>query len=373
MTTITLDTVELKAALTAAAKVADRGHRSASLTHMAVTSVDCALTISTTDIETHYETTIAADCDGDRSTIVTAVHPLSDVIGRCPGDHTTITPGEGHIEITSGRWKVRLPTSPLDEYAGYLPPAVDTNGVTLDGGHILVRMRSVARSASTKTNRPLLAAVRFEPSATGLHIVATDSYRLSARHYPGDEIVDEPANLPATVIGLVAAAHTDGDDVTIHTSANLVRFATGGTAITSRLVEGGYPNWRQLLDSSQTKRGPGLITIDDPGALAKAAARAARFGGESGLVTLELAETGITIASRSADVGESTELTDASWSGPSRAITFNATFLAEAVTGFGSGPVVATLGEEDVQPALFRPAADPDGEDIHLLMPVRTL
>lgn len=363
--TITVTTADLKAATNACARVAEPGHQHLSAVHLdmggwlRLTAADFDLSAIQIDID-HNDGPEIADV------IVTPAALLRDVAARCPGETTMLTPDEGHLLVTSGRWKAKIPAGPADDWDAYLPKPLAGLPATVDSDTLFDAVGRVAVAASKDTGRPQLAGVRLQPSDTGLIMVATDSYRLAVRHVDTDA-VDSPATVPAAVLRQVANHRTDSP-VDLWLTERAARFRTGMTTITTSLIEGDYPQWERLVPDT----GNGVATIDNPEALAAALKRVARtFGGDQSLVRITFGRDGASLQSVQADTGESTEDVDLIWDGPALTVGFNASFLADGLGSF-DGPVTFTL-IDDLKPAVLRPVDATSDHDLYLQMPVRLI
>lgn len=369
--TTTVDTAALKAAVAACAKVADPAHRVLSNIRLSVanTYTDArSVTVTASDLDTTITVDLTDDVDthGDPTDLLIPASLWSKITSRAPGANTHLAPGEGHLAITSGRWSTRIPCLPADDWPN--------PGDTLDGPSaststdiMLAAIAAVGVAASKQKDRPLLAGVHFTPSDDGLLVVATDSYRLSVRHIDTD-VLDHPATIPADALRMVSAHATPDDILEVATSTRAARFTTDRTAITTRLIEGNYPQWERLIPTDHT----GIATIPDPDRLAKALDRAGRtFGGEQNLVRLTFTADQVTITATDPTIGgDSTETVDLEWDGPDAfLIGMNATFLSEGLRTF-TGPVTFAA-IDDLKPTVIRSVEPASDHDLYLQMPIR--
>ena len=112
----------------------------------------------------------------------------------------------------------------------------------------------MARAASRDEVRPILTGVLVQAEGTTLTMVATDSYRLSVKHTELEQALPEPieANVPARALRELAriVAQEGPDDVSISLARNQAVFQAGSVVLFSRLIEGQFPSWRQLIPES---------------------------------------------------------------------------------------------------------------------------
>ncbi len=367
--TLTLPTPDLKAAVATCAKVTQPGHPALAGIHLAAIDGTATLTAGNSEMVVTLQLE-ATDTEGEA---LVGARLLADVVSRCPGDTISLTPAPDHLAVASGRWRAKLPVTPAAEYEPYFLRDPEGDPVAFDGDTLLATVAQVAVTASTDKTRAMLAGVHFEPEEGGLRLTANDSYRMSTRHLEGATVA-APAIVPAEALALLASQHQPGDKVEVWTSGHAAQFRTGRLALSTTLVAGTYPSWRNVLPVAQPA---GWLTLEDPADLAGAVLRNGRaFGGDLTLVHLTLTPEGtVAIEAVTADVGEGTEEVPALWTGPELEITFNAKYLADALNNFNGAPVTAAVIDR-LKPVVFRAAGDiePDGDaqpdDLHVLVPV---
>lgn len=360
---IILDTADAKAAVATCNKAAWPGHPILGCIHLEATEGIVTFTGGGSDMAV----AIAVERQGKGTgRALVPAKLLADVVGRCPGVSIAITIAEDHLALTSGRWKVRLPMAPAAEYDPWLIGEPDGDPVTFDGDDFLATVADVLLAASGDKSRPMLGGVHIGLDGDGLRLVATDSYRLSTRHLDQGGL-EADAIVPAPALALLAANHLEGNKVDLWMTPKGGRFRTGNTTMTTTLVAGTFPTWRNLIPPTAT----GWLTVENPKALTDAVKRnGGLFGGEMGLITLTLTAEAVAMEAVAGDVGRGTEEHPVTWTGPDLTITFRSGFLAEALVNFGGAPVTAAI-VDDLKPVIFRRAETPGSDDLHLLMPVR--
>ena len=109
----------------------------------------------------------------------------------------------------------------------------------------------VARSASRDETRPILTGILVSASASELRMVATDSYRLSVKETSLEAPLDGEfeATVPARALQELAriSQSADAEELSVSVRANQIVFEIGGDVLSSRLIDGQFPNYRQLL------------------------------------------------------------------------------------------------------------------------------
>src|SRR5918999_2898962 len=188
----------------------------------------------------------------------TAVLPgrlLLDVVRSLPKDELSLEyrTSEQDVELVSGPARFHLRTLPVDDFPK-LPEAGEAESLRVPTAAFVETIGRVARSASRDETRPHLTGVMVSASGQDLRMVATDSYRLSVKETKLEQPLDGAleANVPARTLQELSRIATGAGSETIGVAAleNQVVFSVDGVVLSSRLVEGRFPNYQQLLPES---------------------------------------------------------------------------------------------------------------------------
>src|ERR687898_114170 len=177
---------------------------------------------------------------------------LLDVVRALPKDEVSIEhrTTEQDVEVVSGPAKFHLRTLPLDDFPK-LPEPGGGDVVRVPAKAFIETIGRVARSASRDETRPHLTGVLVSASERELRMVATDSYRLSVKETQLESPIEGSleANIPArTLQELSRIATGEGaEEIAITALEHQVIFTVGDVVLSSRLVEGRFPNYKQLL------------------------------------------------------------------------------------------------------------------------------
>src|SRR6187200_117421 len=174
-----------------------------------------------------------------------------DVIRALPGDEVSLElrPAEQDVEILAGTASFHIRTLRSEDF----PPFPEPEGerVTVPGAAFVETVLKVARSASRDETRPVLTGILVSASGDELRMVATDSYRLSVKETKLEAPLEGSfeANVPARALEELARVVTQigADTIEIGVRSNQVVFRAGDDALSSRLIDGQFPNYRQLL------------------------------------------------------------------------------------------------------------------------------
>ncbi|MDQ3065804.1 MAG: DNA polymerase III subunit beta, partial [Actinomycetota bacterium] len=204
------------------------------------------LTLAATDMELSLRTTLDARVEGAGAVVIPG-KPLVDLARLLPESDVTIEyrPEEGTVQIVSGSYSSRLHVFNAEDFPRL--PAVDAQLHAIDREALLETINRVARSASRDESRPVLTGILVRFEAGKLVMVATDSYRLSVKETELGEAAPElEAIIPARALTELARL-AGGDAVELGVHENHVVFGTGEAWLTTRRIDGQFPNYRQLL------------------------------------------------------------------------------------------------------------------------------
>jgi DNA polymerase III subunit beta len=324
------------------------------------------LTLAATDMELSLRTTLDAQVDGDGAVVIPG-KPLVELARLLPESDVTIEyrPEEGTVEIVSGAYSSRLHVFNAEDFPRL--PAVDAQLHSIDREALLETVDRVARSASRDESRPVLTGILVRFEAGKLVMVATDSYRLSVKETELDAAAPElEAIIPARALTELSRL-AGGSTVELGVHENHVVFGTGAgdTAdawLTTRRIDGQFPNYRQLLPETFEVE----LTLPKS-ELADVVRRASVLALRNSPLRLRLAEGELTVSAQTQDVGETQETMPAAYTGEEFVIGFNAEFLRDGVDSIIGEDVRVKL-INPLRPAILEDAA---GDFTYLIMPIR--
>ena len=324
------------------------------------------LKLAATDMELSLRTTLDAQVDGDGAVVIPG-KPLVELARLLPESDVTIEyrPEEGTVQIVSGSYSSRLHVFNAEDFPRL--PAVDAQLHAIDREALLETIDRVARSASRDESRPVLTGILVRFEAGKLVMVATDSYRLSVKETELDAAAPElEAIIPARALTELSRL-AGGDTVELGVHENHVVFGTasGDTAdawLTTRRIDGQFPNYRQLLPETFEVE----LTLPKS-ELADVVRRASVLALRNSPLRLRLAEGELTVSAQTQDVGETQETMPAAYTGEEFVIGFNAEFLRDGVDSIVGDDVRVKL-INPLRPAILEDAA---GDFTYLIMPIR--
>jgi DNA polymerase-3 subunit beta len=338
-----------------------------SLSGILLIAADARLTLRATDIELALTRDLDDADTESEGTVLLPGRLFADVVRSLPPGPVSLElrTEQRDVEIAAGGARFHLRTLPAEDFPRL--PEREGETVRLPAAPLAATIDLVARAASRDEVRPILTGVMLQAEGTRLTMVATDSYRLSVKHTELEMEVSQPldANVPARALRelarIIGAEHAE--EVEIALPRNQIVFAAAGVVLSSRLIEGQFPSWRQLVPES----------FDHEVRLPRAefleiARRISQLAQRNAPLRLAFAEGELTVAAETPDIGDASESMPAPYSGEPLEIAFNPQFLVEGIESVGTEELAIQLSSP-LRPGLLRPI---DGEDFsYLVMPIR--
>jgi DNA polymerase III subunit beta len=218
-------------------------------------ALDGRLQLAATDMELSLRTSLEANV-GEEGAVVVQGRTLVDIARLLPADEVEIAyrPEEGVVHITCGNYSSRLHTYAVEDFPR-LPEVTAAPTFGVDADTLLATVSQVSRSASRDESRPVLTGilVRFEPER--LVMAATDSYRLSVKETPLEGSQQElEAIIPARALTELGRVATGVGELELGVHENQVVFRAGDVTLTTRRIDGQFPNYKQLLPGRSSGR-----------------------------------------------------------------------------------------------------------------------
>ena len=321
------------------------------------------LHLSATDMELSLRTSFDAQVEGEGAVVVPG-RLLVELARLLPEDEVRIEyrAEEGMVHVECGSASYRLHTYNVDDFPR-LPDVATIGTFAVDRDALLDTVSRVSRSASRDESRPVLTGILARFDAGKLVMAATDSYRLSVKETPLEGKAPElEAIIPARALGEVSRVAAGADSLELGVHENQVVFVADGVTLTTRRIEGQFPNYKQLIPEEYEHSVP-----LGRGEVLDVVRRVAVMAQRNSPLRLRFAEGELTVSAQTQDVGEARESLPAGYTGEPMEIGFNAEYLRE---GFES------ISGDDVQLRLIsplRPAViQGDADDFtYLVMPIR--
>ncbi len=321
-----------------------------------------SLELAATDMELSLRTRIDASVTGEGALVVPG-KLIADLARLLPADEVTITyrPEDGAAEIRSGTYTSRVNVFAAEDFPRL--PSVEVSLQEVEAPALLETIERVSRSASRDESRPVLTGILVRFESDKLVMAATDSYRLSVKETPlSTPGPDLEAIIPARALGELARIAAGAETLQLGVNENHVIFGSGAAWLTTRRIDGQFPNVRQLLPETFE------TILDLPRKeLLDIVRRAGVMAQRNAPLRLRFAEGELTVSAQSQDVGETRESLPAAYTAEPFEIGFNADFLREGLESVGADTVQLKL-INPLRPGLISAEGDAFW---YLIMPIR--
>ncbi|MBN2564477.1 MAG: DNA polymerase III subunit beta [Candidatus Eisenbacteria bacterium] len=328
-------------------------------------------TISLTATDLDMTVTTGAEAIVEEGGSVTLPAKRFAEIVRELGSADVIVSAEGEeISVRAGKSKFKIVGIPTEEFPS-LPKSDRASAFSVDSQMLARMVDKVGFCTSKDETRPSLNGALWEFSADGMGMTATDGHRLATFRAQGDykslagkNLIVPPKALGHTV--RIISAEGDGD-VSVSVHENHVAFFIGSTTINSRLLEGPFPNYKQVIPKDNDKE---LIVGREN--LTSAVRRVAVLADTlTHQVRMTLSKKKVELVVSTPDVGEAREEVEATFDSDSMEVGYNANYLLDVLKHIDSDEVRFTLGTA-VGAAIVSAVEETEGEEyICLLMPLR--
>jgi len=362
-----LSTAAFLEELQTAARVASTRSAVQALSGVQLHAEGDAAELRATDMEVGLRLPLSATVEtpGD---VVLPARLLLDVVRSLPGPEVSLQlrTTEQDVEITSAGATFRLRTLRNEDFPN-LPAGGGENAIALEAGPFIETVLRVSRSASRDETRPVLTGILVSASERELRMVATDSYRLSVKTTQLEQAVSAPleANVPARALAEVVriAQQSEIPTILVNRSDNQIVFTLGGAVLSSRLIDGQFPNYQLLLPETADHE----LRVDRE-EVASVVRRISLLAQKNAPLRLSFSEGELLISAQTPDVGEAREALPVPFAGEAFEIGFNADFLRDGLESVESDDVVIKLTSA-LRPGLIESA---DGSEfVYLVMPIR--
>ena len=325
---------------------------------------DGQLELAATDMELSLRLSVEAQVEG-AGAVVAPGRLLVDLARLLPESEVVLEhrPEQGQLEITCGSASYKLNTYSAEDFPK-LPETDGAHTFGADASAFLETVSRVARSASRDESRPVLTGILVRFEGGKLVMAATDSYRLSVKETELEAAAgsDLEAIVPARALTELSRIAQDAGELQIGVQENHAVFGAGEVWLTTRRIDGQFPNYKQLLPETfehevQLPREEFLEVVR----------RASVMAQRNSPLRLRFAEGEVTVSAQTQDIGEAKESMPVPFSGEPLEIGFNPEFLRDGLESVESDEVALRL-ISPLRPGLLHSDAESFS---YLIMPIR--
>ncbi len=333
------------------------------------------LAVSATDLDVSVSGTHAAEVVKEGGIAVSARH-LFDIVKSLAGEGKVSLKktANNHLEVKAGQAEFRLVGLPGEDFPA-MPKFEKVPFVPVEPTTVLSLVERTAFAASTDETRYNLNGVFFEPIAGLMRLVATDGHRLSMADavIEGDFRLKKGVILPRKGISELRKLLSEAVDGAeekpkgeLGFADNSAIFRRPGVVLVMRLIEGSFPDYRQVIP----KAGEKVATLGRE-RLLQVLRRVSLLSSEkSNAVKLELGKGNLRIAAQNPDLGEAREDLPVEYDGEPLKIGFNAKYLIDVLTVLHDADVRLELAD-DLSPGVVRPSGEAGEHFTAVIMPMR--
>jgi DNA polymerase-3 subunit beta len=327
------------------------------------------LQIAATDLDLSVTCSLSAKVSKGGVTTVPG-RTFADMVRELPEEDVVVSVSNNRMEIKTSRGSYKVSGMPAEEFPK-LPSIASSGDVNIPGDQLRSMVRRTAYAVSVDPTRPALNGILWQENGEKMHMVATDGHRLARVTLPENHLAGHKGDLiiPPKALALVIKILGDSsDDVGIALGEKNILFRVGDTVVTTRLVEGPYPNYEQVIPKSNDKQ----MVIDAAQLMAGVRRVAVLSNSLTHQVKFALSNDKLELSAANQDIGgEARETLPCQYKGEDLEIGYNAQYVLDMLKNYEEGDVIFELATS-VSAGIVHAAKQEENEDyICLIMPLR--
>jgi DNA polymerase III subunit beta len=338
------------------------------LSNILIETTDAGIRLSATDLDVSVRIIIPADVT-QAGSITVPGKKLQEITRELPDQPVQLSSRGDQVEVKCGRAQFKLNGLPAEDFPDLPQVSFDT-AWTVEGKDLLQLIQHTAFAVSTEESRPILNGVLWELRDGFMRMVATNGHRLArmtvsagASNSTSDDLIVPPAALNQVQRLLQGEA-----EVRVARSGNHLGFHTSTAEIYTRLIEGVYPNYEQVIPKDNDR-----IAIADRKALEGSVRRMAVVASDqTHRIRMHLGNGRMTLNVLTPDLGEAHDELEIAYESEPMEIGFNAAYLLE-VLRYIPGEEVKLTFKAPERAATVEPVGDGAPDYLCLVMPLRLL
>ncbi|HEY7747805.1 MAG TPA: DNA polymerase III subunit beta [Aestuariivirgaceae bacterium] len=342
------------------------------LSNVLIHAADGAVRLTATDLDIEVVETVAAELSREGAATAPA-HVLYDIVRKLPeGSQLAIEhgPDEGRVSVLSGRSRFSLAALPPQDFPD-LAAGELSHKFTMPAADLKTLIEKTRFAISTEETRYYLNGIYLHDVAVGgtahIRAVATDGHRLAQVQFPCPEGAKGMPGIIVprkTVLELSKLIESAEGDVDVALSSSKIRFAIDGLTVTSKLIDGTFPDYERVIPRHNDK----TLQVDTK-LFVQAVDRVSTVSSEKGrAVKLHVSADRILLTVNNPDAGSAEDELSASYSAAPLDIGFNSRYLLDIVGQFKGDTANFDFADAG-SPTIIRDPAD--GSALYVLMPMR--
>lgn len=365
---ILMERSPLLTVLTHVSDVVERRNTIPILSNVLLDATLGGLKVTATDMDLVIVDTAPAQVEVEGAVTVPA-RTLADIVRKLSdGSQVELeqAPGSDILQVRSGRSSFKLQTLPASDF-----PTMDegsfASSFDLSGENLRKIIDGTQFAISTDETRYYLNGIYMHVADSTLRGVATDGHRLARISLPapaGAESMSGVIIPRKTVLVLRKLIEETDGDIALSLNENTVRFAFGGAVITSKLIDGNFPDYEKVIPQGNDK-----TMVLNVATFAGAVDRVSTISQERGCaIKIAIATGEVTLSATSSDGGDAHDLVEVDYTGDGLEIGFNAKYLLDVSSQIKSEKATFLMND-GASPTIISDADDDSA--LYVLMPMR--
>lgn len=364
----------LKSALYGVSHIAQKNTNLPILNNILLSAKDGVIKLISTNLEIGITSILRGKIEQEGTFTVDA-RVFSEYVTLLPNEKVEISLKETELIVNCGDNKTKIKGLTAEEFP-FIPEVKQVDPYRIPVEDFKKATSQVIFAAALDESRAELSGILFSLNNKKITLVGTDSYRLAEKHITVSNSSPEEVNciIPTRTLQevlrvLSSELSEDGDltEITFYLSENQCLFVIGNTEIVSRIINGRYPDYQQIIP--QRHESKVVVNKDELTRAVKTASLFAKNGVNDVVLVSDAAKKSLTISASSGQTGEHLSTLAANISGNNVTITLNSRYILD---------VLAVLSEESVGIELVddnTPCVIRDGSDtsyLYIIMPIRS-
>ena len=322
------------------------------------------LKLSATNLEIGVVDILNIDSSEDGEVTIPA-RTLLEIVSNLPGEKIEFESSAEHISVITPSFKSQINGISASEFPTI--PLTGKNEIEINTDVILKAIPEVAFSAAVDDGRPILTGILTTIKNKKLELVATDGYRLAHKIVGIEEESEFNALVPKKtfeeLLRLIAETKAERIKISLSEDGNQVIFSLGNSQISSRLIEGQFPNWEKIIPKQFKSR---IVAAKSD--LLKAVKLASVFArSDANVIRLQISNNKVAFISEAKELGSQQKELEAQIEGEDINIAFNSKFLQDVLNVISSSQVVWEFSG-NLSAATIKPMGEEGLE--YIVMPV---
>lgn len=336
------------------------------LSHILISTDKGRIKLSATNLEIGVNYKVGGKVDEEGSITIPA-RLFSELVSQLPSGKLNLETEESNIFLKSGDFESHIKGLSADEFP-LIPKIKESKNFTISARDLREIIGLVGFAAAIDETRPVLSGIYLNLTKDNLTLAATDSYRLAEKtvKVKNDQNKNIEVIIPAkSLIELSRLLGDNEGDVAVYLDNNQVMFETEDFEFISRLVEGKFPDYKNIIPAGYETKA--AMVGSEFGKIIKVAAL---FSGEAvGSVTLEIKSKGkVEAKSSSSQVGDSSAACEAEVEGKDTEIVFNSRYILDVLNSVGSNKISLEVSGGLNAGVIHK---DDDKNFVYVIMPLR--